>query len=207
MLHAGRRLRPAGRRLALLPSARLRFRVCRKPRIAILVTGNELLPAGLRCRPAFRLWIATRRCSPHSQPATARAIASGSLRVGSLHRDSRGTACRFRASRRGSCFWRNVGRCGRSHASCGGGVGRTSCARRRGAPGCTLGIAFLSSLLAPHPSLPLFLIPGNPVSCLCAYDLFVGRVIRRLGGRSWELPYRKAVGVLTRRNSVGSWPR
>jgi molybdopterin molybdotransferase len=28
------------------------------------------------------------------------------------------------------------------------------------------------------------------VSCLCAYDLFAGRVVRRLGGRSWELPYR-----------------
>ena len=44
----------------------------------------------------------------------------------------------------------------------------------------------------PPPKLPLFLIPGNPVSCLCVYDLFVGRVVRRLGGRSWELPYRKA---------------
>jgi molybdopterin molybdotransferase len=37
-----------------------------------------------------------------------------------------------------------------------------------------------------------FLLPGNPVSCLCAYDLFAGRVVRRLGGRSWELPYRQA---------------
>src|SRR5262249_53924145 len=31
-----------------------------------------------------------------------------------------------------------------------------------------------------------------PVSCLCAYDLFAGRAIRRLGGRSPELPYRTA---------------
>ncbi|MCI0702902.1 MAG: molybdopterin molybdenumtransferase MoeA, partial [Planctomycetia bacterium] len=28
-------------------------------------------------------------------------------------------------------------------------------------------------------------------TCLCAYDLFAGRVVRRLGGRSWVLPYRK----------------
>src|SRR5207249_4812812 len=35
----------------------------------------------------------------------------------------------------------------------------------------------------------VFLLPGNPVSCLCAYDLFAGRVVRRLGGRGWELPY------------------
>jgi molybdopterin molybdotransferase len=37
----------------------------------------------------------------------------------------------------------------------------------------------------------VFLLPGNPVSCLCAYDLFAGRVVRRLGGRTWELPYRR----------------
>ena len=36
----------------------------------------------------------------------------------------------------------------------------------------------------------IFLLPGNPVSCLCAYDLFAGRVIRRLGGRSPAMPYR-----------------
>ncbi|MCU0256019.1 MAG: molybdopterin molybdotransferase MoeA, partial [Vicinamibacterales bacterium] len=29
----------------------------------------------------------------------------------------------------------------------------------------------------------VFLVPGNPVSCLCAYDFFAGRAIRRLGGR------------------------
>ncbi|MBX9624066.1 MAG: hypothetical protein K2X82_09680, partial [Gemmataceae bacterium] len=37
----------------------------------------------------------------------------------------------------------------------------------------------------------IFLLPGNPVSCLCGYDLFAGRVVRRLGGRGWELPYRR----------------
>ncbi len=36
----------------------------------------------------------------------------------------------------------------------------------------------------------VFLLPGNPVSCLCAYDLFAGRAVRRLGGRGSELPYR-----------------
>jgi molybdopterin molybdotransferase len=35
----------------------------------------------------------------------------------------------------------------------------------------------------------VFLLPGNPVSCLCAYDFFAGRAIRRLGGRTWEWPY------------------
>lgn len=34
---------------------------------------------------------------------------------------------------------------------------------------------------------PAFLLPGNPVSCLCAYELFAGPSIRALGGlpRAW----------------------
>jgi molybdopterin molybdotransferase len=36
----------------------------------------------------------------------------------------------------------------------------------------------------------VFLLPGNPVSCLCAYDFFAGRAIRRLSGRSEIWPYR-----------------
>src|SRR5262249_56661149 len=35
----------------------------------------------------------------------------------------------------------------------------------------------------------VFLLPGNPVSCLCAYDLFAGRAVRRIGGRKPEWPY------------------
>ncbi len=35
----------------------------------------------------------------------------------------------------------------------------------------------------------VFLLPGNPVSCLCAYDFFAGRAIRQLGGRSADWPY------------------
>jgi molybdopterin molybdotransferase len=35
----------------------------------------------------------------------------------------------------------------------------------------------------------VFLLPGNPVSCLCAYDFFAGRAIRLRGGRSPEWPH------------------
>jgi molybdopterin molybdotransferase len=35
----------------------------------------------------------------------------------------------------------------------------------------------------------VFLLPGNPVSCLCAYDFFAGRAIRRLAGLRPEWPY------------------
>jgi len=37
----------------------------------------------------------------------------------------------------------------------------------------------------------VFLIPGNPVSCLCAYDFFAGRAIRLLSGRRPDWPYRR----------------
>lgn len=37
----------------------------------------------------------------------------------------------------------------------------------------------------------VFLLPGNPVSCLCAYDFFAGPTIRALGGRSRAWPHRR----------------
>lgn len=43
----------------------------------------------------------------------------------------------------------------------------------------------------------VFLLPGNPVSCLCAYDFFAGRAIRRLGGRDSDWPYQCVRGKLT----------
>src|SRR5205823_13855555 len=50
-------------------------------------------------------------------------------------------------------------------------------------PASPAGMGFLSGRA-------VFLLPGNPVSCLCAYDLFAGRAIRRLGGRPADWPYR-----------------
>lgn len=35
----------------------------------------------------------------------------------------------------------------------------------------------------------VFLLPGNPVACLCAYDFFAGRFIRSLSGHSKNEPY------------------
>jgi len=47
----------------------------------------------------------------------------------------------------------------------------------------------------------VFLLPGNPVSALCAYDFFAGRAIRALGGRSKEWPYHPVRGTLMRKIS------
>jgi molybdopterin molybdotransferase len=42
----------------------------------------------------------------------------------------------------------------------------------------------------------IFLLPGNPVSCLCAYDFFAGRAIRHLAGLPSEWPHRTFKGIL-----------
>ncbi|HET9834558.1 MAG TPA: gephyrin-like molybdotransferase Glp [Vicinamibacterales bacterium] len=47
----------------------------------------------------------------------------------------------------------------------------------------------------------VFLLPGNPVSCLCGYDFFAGRAVRTLAGRSKEWPYRPIVAALERKIS------
>ena len=45
----------------------------------------------------------------------------------------------------------------------------------------------------------VFLLPGNPVSCLCAYDFFAGRAIRARGGRDKQWPYRRKTLPLRRK--------
>jgi molybdopterin molybdotransferase len=42
-------------------------------------------------------------------------------------------------------------------------------------------------------------LPGNPVSCLCAYDFFAGPAVRRLGGRELGSPYRTCKLPLARK--------
>lgn len=45
----------------------------------------------------------------------------------------------------------------------------------------------------------VFLLPGNPVSCLCAYDFFAGRAIRLLGGLGRQWSYRSVRAVVARK--------
>ncbi|MBI1900992.1 MAG: molybdopterin molybdotransferase MoeA [Planctomycetia bacterium] len=47
----------------------------------------------------------------------------------------------------------------------------------------------------------VFLLPGNPASCLCAYDFFAGRAIRGLCGRPAAWPYRSVKLPLARKIS------
>src|SRR5581483_4267347 len=59
-------------------------------------------------------------------------------------------------------------------------------------PASPAGVGFLGDR-------PVFLLPGNPVSCLCAYDLFAGMAVRRLGGRAIEMAYRTVTLSLARK--------
>jgi molybdopterin molybdotransferase len=45
----------------------------------------------------------------------------------------------------------------------------------------------------------VFLLPGNPVSCLCAYDFFAGRAIRLRGGRNGDWPHRRLRAKVARK--------
>jgi len=51
----------------------------------------------------------------------------------------------------------------------------------------------------------VLMLPGNPVSCLCAYDFFAGRTIRIIGGCSADWPYQTKPCSLRRKivSSIG----
>ena len=51
--------------------------------------------------------------------------------------------------------------------------------------------------------VPVLLLPGNPLECFCAYDLFAARLIRNLSGRRPALPY-KTTRALAGQNFVSS---
>jgi molybdopterin molybdotransferase len=68
-------------------------------------------------------------------------------------------------------------------------------------PSSPAGVGRLPALAADRGERLAFLLPGNPVSCLCAYEFFAGPSIRSLGGRSREWPHRRALLPLARKIS------
>jgi molybdopterin molybdotransferase len=49
--------------------------------------------------------------------------------------------------------------------------------------------------------LPVVMLPGNPVSCLCGYDFVAGPMVRRLAGRRGRWSYRSVTLPLARKLS------
>jgi molybdopterin molybdotransferase len=188
VLRAGRVLRPQD--VAVLASLGISpVSAVRRPRVAVVVTGDELLPAG-------------------SRPEGYRIVDSNSVMLEALVRRDGGVPVvpalvsdsreAVRAALAGADADVLL-------VSGGSSVGQEDHAPRVLAelgelpvhgvalrPASPAGVGFLQGR-------PAFLLPGNPVSCLCAYDLLAGRAVRRLGGRPAEMPYRAAVLPLARK--------
>jgi molybdopterin molybdotransferase len=190
VLKAGRVLRPQD--VGVLASIGASpVPVVRRPAVTILVTGDELLPCGAR-------------------PEGARIVDSNSVMLAALARRDGGApaVAPLVPDRRDAVRDALLGAPGDVILVSGGSsVGQEDHAPRVLAeagelavhgvalrPASPAGFGFLSG-----PPRPVFLLPGNPVSCLCAYDLFAGRAVRRLGGRSAELPYRRVTLPLARK--------
>jgi molybdopterin molybdotransferase len=179
LLSAGRVLRPQD--VGILASVGIaNAAVVKRPSVSILITGDELLPAG-------------------SKPSGFRIVDSNSPMLAALvHRDGGiPLGVTLLADRRDAirdALWQCPGEV--LLVSGGSSVGTEDYAPSIVAelgelpihglalrPASPTGIGFLGQQV-------VFLLPGNPVSCLCAYDLFAGRAIRRLGGRKPDMPYR-----------------
>jgi molybdopterin molybdotransferase len=187
ILPAGRTLRPQD--LGVLSSiGRGLVPVVKRPIVRILITGNELLPAGTSPR-GFQI-----------------ADANGPMLCSLVSRDG-GIAVMppLIHDNRDQLQAAMLEPCDVILVSGGSSVGEEDHAPQILAQHGTLAIHGI----AMRPSSPagmgilngafVFLLPGNPVSCLCAYDFFAGRVIRALGGRNEDWPYRRITATLTRR--------
>lgn len=188
ILRAGRRLRPQD--VGLLASVGIdRAVVVRRPRVRVVVTGNELVEAG-KPRGASQIYEAN---SHLLRGLIARD--GGELESIQQVDDSR-EAIREAICKPGADVLLVSG---------GSSVGAEDFAPSIVAEEGELAIHGI----AMRPSSPtgmgrigetiLFLLPGNPVSCLCAYDFFAGRCIRLLGGLPAEWPYRSQRMMLGRK--------
>jgi len=203
--HVGRRGEDVTEGTALLPPGRLlrpqdlgvlssigveQVHVYRRPRVRLVVTGNELLPAGSR---------------PHGHCI---ADANGPMLAALVERDGGLVDFPSLVPDEHNAILDSL---------------YTDADVVIVSGGSSVGVEDLApTLLARHgelavhgiamrPSSPtgfgrlehrlVFLLPGNPVSCLCAYDFFAGRAIRALGGLSKTWPYHSIIAKLARKIS------
>ncbi len=180
LVRAGHRLRPQD--AGLLASAGVgEIEVVRRPRVTVLITGDELLPPG-------------------SKPTGSQIVDSNSVVIGALCRRDGGELEPIVYLRDDA----DVLRAAIESASADVLLlsGGSSVGPEDHAPNV---LSELGELVvhgvAMRPSSPtgfgfvgdtaVFLLPGNPVSCLCAYEFFAGPAIRLLGGRSHTWPHHR----------------
>lgn len=187
-LCAGRRLRPQD--IGLIASLGLpEVSVIRRPRVRMLVTGNELKAPG-ESKGQYQIYDAN----------------SYMLR-GLIRRDGGELEAHYRLGDDPSLIREALLAPGAEVILVSGG---SSVGSEDNAPRL---IAELGELpihgVAMRPSSPagvgrmgatlVFLLPGNPVSCLCAYDFFAGRAIRLRGGRNADWPHRTRQCIVARK--------
>ena len=188
VLKSGRMLRPqdAGV-LAALGVAQVP--VIRRPTVELIITGDELLPPGSRPTGCLivdsnSVMLAALVCRDGGLPSTGPIVAD--------HREAaRAAMSRTEADVVLVSGGSSVG--AEDHAPLVlAELGELTFHGIAMRPSSPAGIGFLPahrSKLQDQSSRPVFLLPGNPVSCLAAYDFFAGPTIRRLGGRSMEWTY------------------
>ena len=175
----GRRLRPQD--VGLLASLGIaELQVVRQPLVRIVVTGNELVPPG-QTRGPHQIYEA------NSSMLSGLIARDGGILETLLHCPDQKDAIREALTRPGADVVLVSG---------GSSVGAEDHAPMILAEVGTLDLHGI----AMRPSSPagmgrigktlVFLLPGNPVSCLCAYDFFAGRAIRLQGGRNPDWPHR-----------------
>lgn len=189
VLSAGRRLRPQD--IGVLSSiGAAEVVVVRCPRVRIVVTGNELLPVG-------------------SRPAGARIVDSNGPMLEALVARDGGLPIHpgIVPDEPGAILAALRSDADVVLVSGGSSVGQEDLAPSLLAEHGELAIHGLAMRPSSPTGMgmldgrPVFLLPGNPVSCLCAYDFFAGRAIRVLGGRSPDWPYRRLRASLKRKAS------
>jgi molybdopterin molybdotransferase len=188
VLRKGRRLRAQD--AGLLSSIGIaHVRCVRRPRVRLVVTGDELLPAG-------------------SRPTGARIVDSNSVVLRALVARDGAQLLPFEILPDDPARIREAMADPDADVvlvSGGSSVGQEDHAPRLLAE---LGQVVFHGI-SMRPSSPtgvgriderfVFLLPGNPVSCLAAYEFFAGPTLRRLGGRSRAWPHRQARLPLARK--------
>jgi molybdopterin molybdotransferase len=173
--------------------------VVRQPRVRIVITGNELLPAGSTPQ-------AEKAVDANGPMLTALVARDGGIASFTLHPLTHPPSHRYVVADDPAAIAAAL----QSDADIVLVSGGSSVGDEDHAPSVLAQHGELAIHgIAMRPSSPtgmgrlgnrlVFLLPGNPVSCLCAYDFFAGRAIRLLGGRSPQWPYRSVRLPLARK--------
>ncbi len=195
VLRRGRRLRPQD--LGLLASLGAgEVTVYARPRVVILVTGNELLPPGSAPRPG---------CIIDSNTPMLRALIrrDGGVVVAALRRKDDEALIRETLGELDADILITAGgsSVGREDflPQLVGELGRLQVHGVAMRPAAPAGIGMIGDM-------KVFLLPGNPVSCLAAYDILAGPAVRRWGGRphATDFPYPRR--RMTTRRAIASVP-